>query len=192
MNTQFKNTILLVLILCLSNISTEKIKSFASQTINPLLDIWSNNYLFRYPSAFAPVKAYPVIYNSMSCPAGKGGVRGFQTLRRTDLPPQINAENWAFKFQCSPGDSSDFVDVKAPTVKGVSTFQTKVDVCKTTGRDHILVPTGNTCTCPDGYVINSIKFVDTPTQPNPIGVACTCAKVKSTAKLIVCTRKLSE
>jgi hypothetical protein len=181
-----KTIIFLAVILCLSSLaSCGKLKLNTSQTINPLLDLWSDSYLYTYPSAFALVTPNPNIYNSMVCPPGKGAIRGFQTLKRTDVKVTVsNADYWAFKFQCSPGDSLDFVDVKAPMIRGVSTYQTKVDVCKTSGPGHILVPTGNTCTCPDNYVINSIRFINNPMVPNPIGISCTCAKVKPTAKLV--------
>jgi hypothetical protein len=184
MISQTKTITFLVVILCLSSlISTGKLKTKTSQTINPLLDIWSNNYLYYYPSLSSIVTPNPMIYNTMACPLGKGAIRGFQTLKRTDLGYVYNSDYWAFKFQCSPGDSTDFVDVSAPMVAGATTYRTNVDVCSTTGPGHILVPTGNTCACPDGYVINSIKFINNSLVANPVGITCTCAKVKSTAKL---------
>ena len=116
-----------------------------------------------------------------------GAMRGFQIAKRTDTPTYISYDKFTFKYQCSAGNASDIVDTTKSSIIGTETTKTPVDVCKTSGPGHVNIPVGNTCSCPDGYVIQSLSFHPV-SLANHLGLSCSCVAVKSTAKM-VCTSK---
>lgn len=147
-----------------------------------------------FPSTFNINSASLVFFNrssldkrnlikaTMSCPSTSGALRGFTLVKN----PNYSASRYGFevfnyRFECS-SNASDFTDKTFPTISGTSSTKTNVDVCRTDGPGHILLPAGNTCACPDGYVIKSLSF-NAQSLPNYVGVSCTCAKVKASVTL---------
>ena len=120
----------------------------------------------------------------MNCPATSGGLRGFTLVNNPSYDPNFYGYNiFNFKYECATGDS-DFTDKTASAISGTSSTKTNVDVCKTDGTGgHINIPVGNTCSCPDGYIIKNLQFFASATLSNYVSVNCICAKVKDTVTL---------
>ena len=115
---------------------------------------------------------------SINCPAGTGALRGFAIkLNPSLLRSTYGYDFFNYIFECTKG-ADDFTDRGFPTIAGTETRNSNVDVCKTDGtQGHIQLPVGNTCSCPDGFIMKNLRFLAVTGAKNYVGLSCTCARV---------------
>lgn len=173
----------LTLFLCFIEISiAKKLMKTQTKEIPASFNRVSNNLIYVSPSSN---EKRHFIEAGIKCPDDEGGLQGFGI---TPVSTYANRSGqkydvFAFKYECAKNDA-DILDKTSPLINGKQSVGTKVDVCKTDGsQGHFMYPVGNTCECPDGYVIKTLEFSALKTLKNYIGVKCQCAKIKSDIKL---------
>lgn len=169
---QIINTIYLLLLIC--SISLNLGKKIAMKKLNnKTSQSFNTNSMIYYDSSKSKLEKLEA---KMIC--AKGSLTGFSNIVNFGVKSPIGGLSYTFSYGCTSGSSLDIFNSSVAPIKGTESSLVNMKVTKRNSKEEILIPIGNSCSCADGQVMNSLEFYTDEKLKNHIGVRCSCIPAK--------------
>jgi len=170
--TQIINSMIFLLLICSISLKLGK-KLKIRKSKHKLTQSFNNNSMIYYDSSKSKLEK---LEDRLTC--SKGSLTGFSNIVNLGVKSPIGTPTHSFSYTCTSGSSQDIFTSSQIPSKGTESSLVNMKVTKRNSQENIYIPIGNSCSCPDGQVMNSLEFYTDEKLKNHIGVRCTCLSAK--------------